>query len=54
MIRPHTSLGGLSPSELLAQHSGGHARPSAAALSEGSSSSTTSATCTYPSIKARV
>ena len=53
-IRPHTSLGGLSPSEYLAQHSGGHARPSAAALPEGSCSSTASATCTYPSTKARV
>jgi len=53
-IRPHTSLGGLSPSDFLAEHSGGHARPSAAALSVVACSSTASATCTYPSTPARV
>jgi putative transposase len=31
-IRPHTSLGGLSPSEFLLQIPGGHARPGSAAL----------------------
>lgn len=29
-IHPHTSLGGLSPSEFLSQRRGGHARPCAA------------------------
>ena len=53
-IRPHTSLGGLAPSEFLAHHSGGHARPSDAALPEGACSSTASSTGTHPSTKARV
>ena len=46
-IRPHTALGGLSPSEFLLQSPGGHARPGSAALLSDRATSTDSSDSPY-------
>jgi putative transposase len=53
-IRPHTSLGGLSPSEFLDQRLGGHARPDAAMPLNDRGHSTSNGNSTYPSQPAQV
>jgi putative transposase len=53
-IRPHTSLGGLSPSEFLLQSPGGHARPGSAALLDDRGHSTDGSESPYHLQQARV
>jgi putative transposase len=53
-IRPHTSLGGLSPNEFLLHCPGGHARPGSAAPLDDRGHSTDSGDSSYPLQPARV
>jgi len=53
-IRPHTSLGGLSPNEFLLQCTGGHARPCTASPLNDRGPSTNNGNCPYPLQPAQV